>query len=357
MSFIDPPDDRPRRSTARRDPSTSAADRQAMRRRQTVAIVGTVVGLILLVLLVKGCRDAQRKGSFKDYAGEVSALVQESNRQGRGLFSLLRNPGDQSPVELQNTVNGFRVQAEQLAERAEDEGAPDEFARPHRYLVDVLEFRRDGLGAVARELPTALGDSGKREATARIATSMQVFMVSDVIYAQRVRTGLQQPLRDREVRDEVDIVESRFLPDLEWLDPGTVGRRLAGVGGDKAASPGLHGTTLGNVTAAGQALTPGAPVDLPATENLSFSIQVSNGGESAEKDVVVRVSVSGGPKPIEQEETVPEIAAGGTQTVSIPLAEPPPKGKQARVKVVVEPVPGEDKTDNNEATYQVTFGE
>ncbi len=316
-----------------------------------------VVVLVLLVLLVRGCRNAQQKRSFKDYAGEVSALVQESNQQGEGLFTLLREPGDQSPVELQNTVNGFRVQAEQLVERAEKEGPPDDFARAHRYLIDTLEFRRDGLAAIARELPTALGDAGRREAAGRIAADMQDFMTSDVIYSQRVIPGLEGPLREEEVRDEVDVAKSAFLPDIDWLRVTVVAERISGIrGGGGEATPGLHGTALGTVNAGGQTLAPGTPIELTAAEDLTFEIQVQNGGEAAERDVVVRVAVSGGPKPIEQEETIREIAAGATQTVSIPLPEAPPKGKQVRVRVTVEAVPGEEKTDNNEQTFQVTFG-
>ena len=314
-----------------------------------------MVLLILLIFVVRGCREAQQKRSFKDYAGEVNALVQESNQQSEGLFTLLREPGDQGAVELQNTVNGFRVQAEQLVERAQKEGPPDDFSRAHRYLIDVLEFRRDGLAAIARELPTALGDSGRREAAARIAGDMQNFLSSDVVYSQRVLPGLEGPLREKQVRDEVDVSRSTFLPDIDWLRDSVVGERISGIrGGDEAATPGLHGTALGTVTAGGVALTPGAAATVPSAEDLTFSIQVQNGGESAERDVVVRVTVSGD-RPIEAEETIDEIAAGATETVTIPLAEPPPTGRQVEVSVTVEAVPGEEQTDNNEATYQVTF--
>jgi hypothetical protein len=184
---------------------------------------------------------------------------------------------------------------------------------------------------------------------------MQAFLTSDVIYSRRVLPGLEEPLREEQVRDEVDLSRSAFLPDIDWLRDSVVAERIAGIRGGEAAAPGLHGTALGNVTAAGQTLTPGTPVELTAADDLTFTIQVQNGGESVERDVVVRMAVSGGPKPIEQEEAIREIAAGATQTVSLPLPEPPPKDKQVQVRVTVEAVPGEEQTDNNEATFPVTF--
>jgi hypothetical protein len=49
------------------------------------------------------------------------------------------------------------------------------------------------------------------------------------------------------------------------------------------------------------------------------------------------------------------IAAGETKTVNVPLTEDPPTGRPVPVEVEVEPVPGEDKTDNNKQSYSVTF--
>jgi hypothetical protein len=55
------------------------------------------------------------------------------------------------------------------------------------------------------------------------------------------------------------------------------------------------------------------------------------------------------------EETIDEIAAGETKTVSIPLDEQPPTGENVPVEVEVEPVPGEEMTDNNTGDFTVIF--
>jgi hypothetical protein len=62
------------------------------------------------------------------------------------------------------------------------------------------------------------------------------------------------------------------------------------------------------------------------------------------------VTVNGG-QPIDQ--SISTIAAGETQTVKIPIT-PAPSG-QVKLDVEVQPVAGEQVTDNNKASYTVTF--
>ena len=315
-----------------------------------------LAAVIGLLFAVKGCLNARKERALKDYVRDVDALVQESRQQSSGFFTLLGEPGDQSPVDLQNSVNGFRVQAEQLVERAGDLDPPDELSRANRFLVDALEFRRDGLAAVGRDLLSALGDEGRREAAGRIATNMQDFLVSDALYARRVVPALRRPLAEEGVLAEVTIPTSRFLTDLEWLRPSTVEERIAKVrGGGKATTPGPHGTGLGTVTAGGQTLSPGGTAQIPAAPGLAFSVQVQNQGQSVERDVVVRVSVMGAGRPIEVERRVDEIAGGASKTVAVPLAEAPPTGRRLTINVAVAPVPGEEKVDNNRATFSAVF--
>ena len=42
-------------------------------------------------------------------------------------------------------------------------------------------------------------------------------------------------------------------------------------------------------------------------------------------------------------------------SMNVPLAETPPIGETVDITVRVEPVPGEEKTDNNEATFTAIF--
>jgi hypothetical protein len=327
--------------------------------RRSIAAAAAILVLILLVIGFRGCLSARKERAFKDYVRDVTGLVQESDQQSEALFQLLSDPGDQSEVDIQNSVNGFRIQAEQLVERATKTEDPDEMARAQRFLIETLEFRRDGTAAVAEELPRALGDEGRQAASRRIAAQMQNFLTSDVIYSQRVIPNLEQALKGEDLQAETEVPRSQFLPEIDWLVPATVAERVAKIrGGGEAATPGLHGTGLGTVTAqpSGVALVEGgAPAAVKVSEDLAFQVQVSNQGDNDEQDVNVKLSLQGAREPIELEEQIDELAAGQTKTATIPLADSPPTGQRVTIQVEIEPVPGEEKTDNNSGEFSAIF--
>lgn len=335
-------------------------DRQTLLVRRTVAGAGGLLVLILLVLGVRGCLDARKERALKNYVRDVAALMQESDQQSRSLFDLLSSAGgrDQA-VDVANTLNGFRVQSAQLVDRARDTDHPGEVDKAQRYLVETLEFRRDGLAKIADAVPQALGDQERRAGTDKVAAQMQLLLTSDVIYSQRFVPNLQAALQDQKLLNQVRIPDSRFLPDIQWLQPSFVAQRISrlrtGQGGGGAASPGLHGNGLGTVSLGGQALTPGGSATIKVTNDLAFDVQATNQGENTETDVVVKVTVGKGADAIKTEETIPSIAAGETKTVKIPLTEKPPTGQNVPITVEVEPVPGEKKTDNNKGTFSAIF--
>jgi hypothetical protein len=359
LSFLDERDESPRRTrSTRRPPDGPGTDNQTLRTRRLIAAGVGVLVLILLVLLIKSCRESAKEQAFKDYARDVAALVQESDQESKALFDLLGKPGTQSPIELQSGVNGFRTEAAQLVDRANATSHPDELTGAQTYLVESLEFRRDGIGKIAELLPTALGDKGD-PAIELIARQMQDFLASDVIYSQRVIPRMETAYKAEKLAGSVNIPKSQFLPDISWLDATTVKDRISGLrsGTDQAATPGLHGTSLDSVVVkpGGQTLQPGAAVQIAASSNISFDVKVTNGGESAERDVTVRLSISGAGKPITVEERIPTIAPGEQKTVNIPLAASPPTGRPVTITVQVQAVPGEKKLDNNKATYPAVF--
>jgi hypothetical protein len=331
-----------------------------MVRRLGAAGAGLLI-LVLLVLAVKGCRDSAREQSFKDYLRNVSSLMEQSNQESRSLFGLLARPGTQSPVQLGTSVNGYRSEAGQLVDRAKGLDHPDELSTAQRFLIDTLEFRRDGIGTIARELPTALGATNQDAAAARMAAAMQSFVASDVIYNQRVVPNLRGPTDKEGLLDQVTIPQSRFLLDLGWLSATTVADRVSRIRGGSGASgtvaPGLHGTGLGTVTVkpGGQTLTPGGAVELKAAPNLAFDVQVMNQGENDEQQVRVKVSITGAGKPIVVTQTIDSIAAGTNGVANVPLAATPPTGRPVTIQVEILPVPGEKNTTNNKGSFAAVF--
>ena len=331
--------------------------------RRTLAIGAAVLVLILLVIGFRGCLSARQDSAVKDYTSSANELIAQSNLEGRQLFSLLGSDGGQDEtVDAANAVNALRSESATLADRAQDLDVPDPVSSAQDYLEESLELRRDALDVVARELPGALADQERRESSDRIAEVMQVFLASDVILQARYLPSLNQALEDEGLTDEVTLpraTQLRFMDNIDWVQPDFVADQIAvlrsGEGGtdDEAAAPGLHGNGLGTVSLGDVALTPGGQATVPLTNDLAFDVQVVNQGENNETDVNVKVTVGDGND--EVTETIPEIAVGEAQNVTIPLGEEPPTGEQVPVTVEVEPVPGEDVTDNNTAEFSVIF--
>ena len=340
--------------------------------RRAIAIGGGLLVLLLLFFGIRGCQASQKEQGFKDYVGDSEELVAESEQQSAALFELLEDPGG-SEVDFTSNVNGIKVQAEQLVDRANGLDVPGELKSAHDYLVETLEFRRDGLDGIAREAAGAGAGDGAAPAdeetdpNEQIAAQMQFFLTSDVIYSQRYLPRLLGEIDDENLQDDVPVPDSlrdpetiAFLPDISWLRPQTVADRLAGIGtaGSEPAEPGLHGTGLGavTVTPAGTALVEGATAQIPATEDVAFDIEIANQGEHPEEDIVVTVEIAGADgDAITLEETLDAINPGESKVVNVPLAETPPIGEPADINVQIEPVAGEEKTDNNEASFTAIF--
>ena len=91
------------------------------------------------------------------------------------------------------------MQAESQLKQAKALDVPDEMKGAQQSLLIALEFRRDGLAAIAEQIRTALGDEGEaaNAAITQIAGQMQTFLASDVLYQARVVAADQAGARRR----------------------------------------------------------------------------------------------------------------------------------------------------------------
>jgi hypothetical protein len=320
--------------------------------------VGLVV-LIVLVFALKSCLGARQERAMKDYVREVTDITQVSNQQGAALFRVLRGSGTRNQaVDYENTLNGFRLQSAQLVDRARELDHPGDVKEAHDYLLETLEFRRDGLKGIADNLPKALGDQDRREGTDRVTVQMQLLLSSDVIYLERFDPALARALEGKDLADSVRRPSSRFLPDVQWLEPSYVSDRVSALrtgSGGGAASPGLHGDGIGSVSLGGQALAEDGSTTVTLGNDLAFEAQVINQGDNTETDVTVKATIGRGADAIELSGKLDSIASGETKSVTIPVDEQPPTGQSVPVVVEVGKVPGEEKTDNNKLSASVIF--
>jgi CARDB len=339
----------PRPPRSRRGRRTPRAARQQIMLRRAVAAGAGLLVLVLLILGVRGCLNARKERALKDYGRNVADIVKESGDISTTFFKQLQSPGSLSVTEYTNDIASDRSGLDSLLQRTEQLDVPGDMKSAQQAFQQTMQLRRNALTNVSDSISDALGQENRSQAIDKIAFQMKAMLASDVLYRQIARPEMQQALSDNGI-DDVPIPPSKFLPNDSWLDPSTVEDALGQGSGAAAAAPGIHGLGLIQTSAAGQVLQEGVPATISAGGNPELDVQVQNQGDSDESGVTVSVTVNG-KQPIEQQ--ISSIAAGETQTVKIPLT-PAPMG-QATLDVEVHPVPGEKVSDNNKASYQVTF--
>ena len=338
-------------------------DAQTVRNRRIVAGLFAAVVAVLLFVLIDGCLDRRAENALKDYNRDVAAIVRQSDQDVGAPFFRLLATGTDSPVELESRINELRVTAEQHVDEAEDFDVPDDVRPAQQTLLLALDMRQAALGKIASEVRTALADEQGDESAAavdQIAAQMQQFLASDVVYDARTRPLIEEALSEKEIGGQ-EIQDSQFLPSLEWLDSSFVADRLGAEGGGNARSggepaPGLHGHGLTSVSAGDLTLEPGETANrIPAASNITFNVVFQNQGENDETDVNVSVRIEGDGETISARKRVEQTKAGASVEVAVPLAQAPPIGTPVTIEVTIGKVPGEEKTDNNTATYTAIF--
>lgn len=327
-------------------------ERQQIMLRRLLALGGALIVLILIVLGVKGCLDARARGALADYARDVKQIVVETGQTSRAFFGKLEDPGGLSVTEFTGQVEADRAALTNLKTRVDGLSAPGELGDAQKSLELVYELRAAAMEKIAAKMPTALGEAGAANATAAIAKQMQTLLAADVLYEAVTRPEIDGKLADEGIEGD-DVPKSAFVPDgTKWLDEAEVEKALGQVSGSSAgeqAGPGVHGLGLLGVSVGGAELTPEATNSVVTEGTPEVEVTVQNQGESTENGITVVVIANG-------KETTQEIAtleAGAEGTAIVPLT-PAPRG-ETTLEVEVEPVPGEQVTENNEATYTVNF--
>jgi hypothetical protein len=335
---------RPRQRPPRRP------ERQQILLRRGLALGAGLIVLILIVLGVRGCLDARKNRALSSYAGDVTQIVEETAQTSESFFGKLSDPGSLSVTEFVAEVDAERSAIDSYQARVDSLDDPGDMSDAQRALELVYDLRAGAMNTIANRMSTALGDVGAERATAVIAKQMRLLLASDVLYASVVRPEINGVLADNGLEGD-DVPPSVFVADeTEWLDEGNVSAALGSVtGATGEETSGVHGLGLLGTSINGTELVPEGSATVAAEEAPEVEVQVQNQGESTENGVTVSVSVDGNTL----SGSIESIAAGETATASIPLT-PAPKGT-VTLEVNVEPVPGEQVSENNMASYTVEF--
>jgi CARDB len=335
----------------RRERPTRRPERQQILIRRGLALGAGLLILVLIVLGVRGCLNARKHRALSDYAGNVAQIVDETQQTSKSFFGKLEDPGKLSVTEFVAEVNADRSAMDNYVSRIDSLDTPGDMGNAQDALELVYELRGAAMTKIADSMSTALGEAGSKKATETIAKQMSVLAASDVLYAEVARPEINGVLADNGI-DGDDVPKSEFVPEgSKWLDEGEVSSALASVSGSSggSASPGVHGLGLLGTSINGTELSSEGTTNVSIEETPEVEVRVQNQGESTENGITVSVTVNGNTLTGD----ISSIEAGAEETVTIPLT-PTPKG-EATLEVEAEPVPGEEVSENNEASYTVVF--
>jgi hypothetical protein len=321
-----------------------------------------ILAAVLLVVLVRGCASDSEHDRYEAYVEDVRGIAGRSEQIGQELNRTLAETGIKQ-TELESRVRGLAAQEQQEVAQARELEPPGPLRVEHDHLIEVLQLRASALSRLA--------DAFRQTATARnantsgrlIADQARLLVASDVNWDFYFKEPTQRELENQNIRDIGVVPDSNIFPNPDLASTAamrTVWQRLHGAA--TGGTPGgLHGNALNSVTALPdeKRLTPGGSAsdnEITASTDLAFQVVVENSGDFQEFNVGVTLTIQRSPRPIRMRKRIDVINAGETQTVTFTDIELEGLfGLPTTIKVSVEPVPGEAKTDNNVAEYPVIF--
>ncbi len=321
--------------------------------RLGVLIAGAIVLAVILILVVNSCRNNQKVSAYENYVESVSTVAAQSEDLGKQLNTQLTTPGI-SLEELRGDVEGLRQQQEQILRRAQELEPPGPLIEQQQALVETMQFRVNGLDGLATALEQVAQTSNADESGQLLASQAQRLVASDVIYADAFQSPSETVLEEQGVSN-VPVPASKFVQNPEFGSPTQWKQTVARLT-QSPESGGLHGNGIQAVRAqpGDQTLSPSEDNTIQSSSDLSIEVLVQNSGDSQETQVEVTLLIQQDPQ-IQKKQVIDVINPGETKTVTFRDFGELSFATSTILKVTVEPVQGEQNTDNNTAQYPVIF--
>jgi hypothetical protein len=324
-------------------------------------IAFAILIVVLLLLWVQSCQEDAKRDAYSDYMTDIGAVGKDSERIGRELSDVLTTPGIK-PADLQKQLAGLVQQQEIGADQAGKLDPPGPLLDAHEASVESLNFRVDGLAGLSEAFQRTQGSKDAAAAGALLASQAERLVASDVVWDDLFKEPAVAVLKEEEISG-VEVPDSNFVqtPDLaSTRSMVPIWERINGsaASGSTTGTPsGLHGTNIESVKVipGGQTLSESTENTVEASTDLGFAVAVANGGDSQEVKIVVTLTIQQSPTPIVKKQTIDIINPEETKTVVFRDFPSVDFGERRILRVDVDPVPGESKTDNNSAEYPVIF--
>jgi hypothetical protein len=321
--------------------------------RLGLLIAGAIILAVILILIVNSCRADQKESEYRGYVQDSGDVATQSEQLGRRLNQSLTTPGIRLE-ELRNEVEGLSGQQQQILARAQELSPPGPLVAQQEELVETMQLRVNGLDGLGQAFARVAQVQDQEEAGRLLAQQYDRLLASDVVYDDNFKVPAERVLNEQDVTDVV-VSDSNFVRNLELASPGAwelIVRRLT----TSPEAGGLHGNGIVSVRVrpGGRELTQDGDNTVRASDRLAFQVVVENSGDNQETQVPVTLTIQQNP-PIRREQVIELINPGDTEVVTFGDLGPVSFSTRTTLQVNVEPVPGEERTENNTAQYSVIF--
>jgi hypothetical protein len=322
---------------------------------------GILVLVLVLLLLTRACSGSSAESKNQAFFTQVAAVLKKSDTAGQQLHDLLHSPEPVKRKQALARLAEIKSESDSALAQAQALKPTKQVAALQQYLLQTLAYRSDGLDCLIRGLPQALKSKPASSGGALLVPCSKLLLASDIIYTNSYYAPAGKALQDDGI--ELQVPTSTFLPgtDVNMITPSGMGAIVQHLK-PGAATHGLHGLSLETVVAkdsSGKLTTlQSGTVNKVKASGLTFLITAKNGGNFTEFNIPVKVTIGTGSTKVQKTATIPQIARGAVETVSISgfnTGQPLPFGPAVKMHVLVTPVPGEHTASNNAATYEISF--
>ncbi len=344
-----PPRRRPRLPTR---PPTGGGS--ALLARRAGLIVGGIILAVVLVLVVDSCREDQKRAEYETYLERVGTVGAQSADVGQRLNQLIFSSGIKLD-DLMAELEGLRREQSQAVANAERLEPPGPLRDQQESLIQAMLLRVEGLNGLSRAFD-AVATTADGNPDVLLAEQSDRLVASDVVYEDLFAEGTRAVL-DAQGITGIAVPASDFVRNRELASPTSWQLIVDRLTQPNEGRGGLHGNQIAGVRVlpGGKALSPTEENTVQVSTGLAFEVQVKNSGDNQETQVRVNLVIQQSPESIRREQTIDIINPGDTKTVTFRDLSGLAFGPRTIMKVTVEPVPGEENTNNNTAEYVVIF--
>jgi hypothetical protein len=301
----------------------------------------------------RSCVATQEATQIRKYITSADSTLSDSENVGNEeLQGALQDSANPDTAVIDRAADATR---KGYQDALRNEEIPPEFEDAHHYVITALGIR----AAATEDLAEAV--RGDREGFEEsIASVVEDYKFSDVIIFDHYVPASEGALEEADrMIDRNYLHEPKPFMDYEALGLSSGSSRSSSSSSSSSAPEdlsALRDVGVSGVQVAGRSLPTGGNVILTGSDEIVFSVSVTNGGEAAETNVPVEVVLNTRAERQAVPTTIERIEPGGTAAVEVRGFKPGEFDETAEASVRIGPVRYERSEEDNTLAGTVTFG-